>query len=53
MDVSESWEFEKCNFHLSFLNWNISVNNKGKLMKFVVPVVENHSEETVSNLLFR
>ena len=41
-----SREFENCNLHLNFLNWNISVNSntnsKGKQMKIGGRVVKTH-----------
>ena len=43
-----SWEFENSNFHLSFLNWDISVNNKGKRMKIGGCIVKIYLEGTVS-----
>ena len=43
------WELKNFNFQKIFLNWNISFNKRGKLMKIGMCVVDTHSEGTVSH----
>ena len=46
MNGQISREFENCNLHLNFFNWNSSVNSnsKGKQMKIGGRVVKTHLE---------
>ena len=43
-------EFE--NFHLHFLNWDISIENKAKHMKIGEHVVRTYLEGTVSQMFY-
>ena len=48
VDAYINRELKKLDFHSSYLNWNISVNNCGNLMKFGRHIVKVHSEGTLS-----
>ena len=50
VNVYKNKEFENDNCH--FFIWNISINNRGVLMKHGVPVVEIQFEGTVSHISF-
>ena len=50
IEVYSTWEFENCNFQYFFLNLIISVINGAKFTKFETPLVEGHSEGTMSQI---
>ena len=51
-EVYSTWEFENFNFQYIFLNWIISVIDGAKATKFGTPLVEGHSEGTVSQIFY-
>ena len=52
MKVQIIREFDNCNFHLHFFNWDISVKNKAKQMKIGGHVVHIYLEKTVSQMFY-
>ena len=50
IDVHSTREFKNCNFQYIFLNLIISVIDGPKFTKFGTPLVEGHSEGTVSQI---
>ena len=50
IEVYSTWEFENFNFQYFFFNWIVSVIDGGKVTKFGTPLVEGHSEGTVSQI---
>ena len=51
IDIYSAWEFKNFSFQYCIFNWIISVINGAKFAKFGTPLVEGHSEVTVSKIL--
>ena len=52
VEIHPAWEFKSCNFQYIFLNWIFSVIYEAKITKFGTCVVDDHSEGTVSRILY-
>ena len=52
IEVNTKREMKNFNFHNIFLNWNISGNNRCKIMKIGRLVVKSHLEGTVSQISY-
>ena len=50
IEVYSTWEFGNFSFQYFFFNWIISVIDRAKVTKFGTPLVEGHSEGTVSQI---